>query len=64
LSFLISAWTIGFGLTLSGDVRSKLTYVFALLPAAVLTPVAFVVPVHCFAAELRSHRERMSLQIN
>ena len=63
-SFLISGVTIGLGLTFSGDVRSNLTDVLPLLPAAVLTPVAFVVPVDCFAAELRSHREWMSLQIN
>jgi hypothetical protein len=64
LSFLISGVTIGLVLTFSGDVRSNLTDVLPLLPAAVLTPVAFVVPVDCFAAELRSHREWMSLQIN
>jgi hypothetical protein len=56
--------TIGLGLTFSGDGRSSLTDVLPLLPAAVLTPVAFLVPVDCFAAELRSHREWMSLQIN
>jgi ATP-dependent Clp protease ATP-binding subunit ClpC len=63
-SFLISGVTIGLVLTLSGDVRSSLTDVLPLLPATVLTPVAFVVPVNCFAVELRSHREWMSLQIN
>jgi len=63
-SFLISGVTIGLGLTFSGDVRSNLTDVLPLLPAAVLTPVAFVVPVDCFAAELRAHREWMSLPIN
>jgi len=64
LSFLISGVTIGLVLPFSGDGRSNLTDVLPLLPAAVLTPVAFVVPVDCFAAELRSHREWMSLQIN
>jgi hypothetical protein len=63
-SFLISGVTIGLGLTLSGDVRSSLTDMLPLLPVAVLTPVAFVVPVNCFAAELRSHRKWMSLHIN
>jgi hypothetical protein len=63
-SFLISGVTIGLVLTLSGDGRSSLTDVLPLLPAAVLTPVAFVVPVDCFAAESRSHREWMSLHIN
>jgi len=63
-SFLISGVTIGLVLTFSGDGRSSLTDVLPLLPAAVLTPVAFVVPVDCFAAEFRSHREWMSLQIN
>ena len=63
-SFLISGVTIGLVLTFSGDVRSSLTDVLPLLPAAVLTPVAFVVPVDCFAAELRAHREWMSLPIN
>ena len=58
-----------FGLLLcySGDVRSILTDVLSLLPATVLTPLAFVFPVS-FAAEFRSqfrsHREWMSLQIN
>jgi ATP-dependent Clp protease ATP-binding subunit ClpC len=64
LSFLISGVTIGLVLTFSGDGRSSLTDVLPLLPAAVLTPVAFVVPVDCFAAELRAHREWMSLPIN
>jgi hypothetical protein len=63
LAFLIPAWTIGFGLTLSGDVRSNLRNVFPLLPAALLTPLAFAAPVHFFAAELRSHREWMRLPI-
>ena len=63
-SFLISGVTIGLVLTFSGDGRSSLTDVLPLLPAAVLTPVAFVAPVDCFAAELRSHREWMSLHIN
>jgi hypothetical protein len=63
-SFLISGVTIGLVLTFSGDVRSSLTDVLPLLPAAVLTPAAFVVPVDCFAAELRSHRTWMSLHIN
>jgi hypothetical protein len=49
-SFLISGVTIGLVLTLSGDVRSSLTDVLPLLPPAVLTPVAFAVPVNCFAA--------------
>jgi hypothetical protein len=63
-SFLISGVTIGLVLTFSGDGRSSLTDVLPLLPAAVLTPVAFVAPVDCFATESRSHREWMSLQIN
>jgi hypothetical protein len=48
----------------SGDVRSSLIDALTLLPASVLTAVFFVVPVYCFAAEFRSHREWMSLQIN
>jgi hypothetical protein len=63
-SFLIPGVTFGLLLTFSGDVRSSLTDVLPLLPAAVLTPVFFVVPVYCFAADFRSHREWMSLQIN
>jgi hypothetical protein len=63
-SFLISGVTVGLVLTFSGDVRSILTDVLPLLPAAVLTPVAFVAPVDCFATEFLSHREWMSLQIN
>jgi hypothetical protein len=63
LTFLIPALTLGWWLTFSGDVRSNLTYAIPLLPAAVLTPLAFVVPVHCFAAEQRFHREWMSLPL-
>jgi hypothetical protein len=63
-SFLIPAVTFGLLLTYSGDVRSSLTDMLPQLPAAVLTPVFFVFPLYGFAAELRSHREWMSLQIN
>ena len=63
-SFLISGLTIGLGLALSGDVHSGLTDALPLLPAVVLTSVTFMVPVDFFAAELRSHREWMSLHIN
>jgi hypothetical protein len=62
--FVIPGVTFGLLLTFSGDVRSSLTDVLPLLPSTVLTPVFFVVPVYCFAAEFRSHREWMSLQIN
>jgi hypothetical protein len=61
LSFLIPALTLGLRLTFSG---ANLTDVLQLLPVAVLTPAAFVVPVDCFAAELRSHLDWMSLHIN
>jgi hypothetical protein len=64
LSFLIPALTSGLRLTFSGDVRSNLADVLPLLPVAVLTPAAFMIPVDCFDAELRSHRKWMSLQIN
>jgi hypothetical protein len=64
LSFLIPALTFGLVLTFSGDVRSNLTDGLPLLAAAVLTPAVFVVPVDCFAAELRSHRKWLSLHIN
>jgi hypothetical protein len=63
-SFLISGVTIGLGLTLSGDLHSGLTDALPLLPAVVLTSAAFMIPVDLFAAELRSHRKWMSLQIN
>jgi hypothetical protein len=62
--FIIPVVTFGVLLTYSGDVRSSLTDVLPLLPAAVLTAVFFVLPVYGFAAEFRSHREWMSLQIN
>jgi hypothetical protein len=51
-------------LTYSGAVRSSLMDLLPLLPGAVLSPVAFVVPVYGFAAEIRSHREWTSLQIS
>jgi len=63
-SFLIPGVTFGVLLHYSGDVRSSLIDALTLLPASVLTPVFVVVPVCCFAAEFRSHREWMSLQIN
>ena len=65
--FIVPNVTFGLLLCYSGDVRSILTDVLSLLPATVLTPLAFVFPVS-FAAEFRSqfrsHREWMSLQIN
>ena len=64
LSFLIPGVTFGMLLHYSGDVRSSLINALELLPPSVLVPVFVVVPVCCFAAEFRSHREWMSLQIN
>jgi ATP-dependent Clp protease ATP-binding subunit ClpC len=61
---LVPGVTFGVLLTYSGDVRSSLMDVLPLVPGAVLTPVFFVAPVHGFAAEIRSHREWASLQIN
>jgi ATP-dependent Clp protease ATP-binding subunit ClpC len=65
--FIVPNVIFGMLMCISGDVRSSLTDVLSLLPATVLTPLAFVFPVS-FAAEFRSqfrsHREWMSLQIN
>jgi ATP-dependent Clp protease ATP-binding subunit ClpC len=61
---LIPGVTFGVLLIYSGDVRSSLMDVLPLLPGAVLPPVFFVASLYGFAAEIRSHREWASLQIN
>jgi ATP-dependent Clp protease ATP-binding subunit ClpC len=63
-TFLIPGVIFGVLLYYLGDVRSSLINSLAMLPASVLTGVFFAVPVYCFTAEFRSHREWMSLQIN
>jgi ATP-dependent Clp protease ATP-binding subunit ClpC len=61
---LVPGVTFGVLLTYSGDVRSSLMDVLPLFPAAVLTPVTFVVSTYGFAAEIRSRKEWASLQID
>ena len=62
--FLIPGVTFALCLTFSGDWGSSLTAVLPLLPVALLTPAALIIPACAFAADARAQQEWASLQID
>jgi hypothetical protein len=61
---LIPAVTFALCLTFSGDWRSSLMNALPLLPVALLTPTALIIPACAFADDARTQREWASLQID
>jgi hypothetical protein len=62
--FLIPGFTFALCLTFSGDVRSSLMDALLLFPAALITPLAMIIPVCVFAVDARSQQEWANLSIN
>jgi len=62
--FLIPGVTFALCLTFSGDVRSSLMDALLLFPAALITPLAMIIPVGVFAVGARSQQEWANLPIN